>query len=41
MSRRFDVKFFLIATTLAGAITMTSAIWSDDQSAHKKVPAQV
>src|SRR5271170_1044958 len=35
MSRRFGAKIFLIATTLSCAINMTSAIWSDDQSAQK------
>jgi mono/diheme cytochrome c family protein len=41
MSRRFDAMFVLVATTLAGAITMTSATWSDDQSAHKSSGASL
>jgi mono/diheme cytochrome c family protein len=36
MSRRFGAKFFLIATTLAAAMMLTSITRSDDRSTNKK-----
>ena len=36
MSRRFGAKLFLLATTLAAALTVTSTTWSEDKPADKK-----
>jgi mono/diheme cytochrome c family protein len=36
MSRRFGTMFFMLATTLAAALTATSATWSHHQPADKK-----
>ena len=41
VSRRSGAMLFLIATTLAGAITATSTTWSDDKSSGKSSGAGV
>jgi mono/diheme cytochrome c family protein len=41
MSRRIGANLFVLATTLAAAITVTSTTWSDDQSADKSSGARL